>query len=177
MTKRIIAVIIIFCMFFTIAVQPAHAIVPVVVAPVIVAVAGLGYLVTTVAKLLLVSDQETKKEEKEKKEKKIPSEEDKSPKKDPIPKKAYDILERIKKNGGRPPGGYIKPSIFRNIPQESGEKKIPNPNKKVEYVRYDIDPTYWDSKRGEERIIIGTDGSVWYTPDHYKSWFRMPDVK
>jgi len=167
--KKIIAGILIICLVFAIAVEPAQAMVPVVIAVPIVA-AGLGYLVTTVAKLFLGShDSKTEKE------KKNPSE-GKSPNKDPIPKKAYDILERIKKNGGRPPGGHIKPSLFKNIPREPGETEIPNPDKEVEYIRYDVDPNYEDSKRGRERIVIGSDGSAWYTPDHYRNWFQMPDI-
>lgn len=38
---------------------------------------------------------------------------------------------------------------------------------------YDIHPHVPGINRGVERIIVGSDGSGWYTPDHYKTFIRF----
>lgn len=47
---------------------------------------------------------------------------------------------------------------------EDGAQKLPEG---VNYKEYDINPYIKGQNRGAERIIIGDDGSVWYTNDHY----------
>jgi len=43
----------------------------------------------------------------------------------------------------------------------------------VTYKEYDINPKIPGKNRGAERIVIGSDGSVWYTSDHYVTFTRL----
>lgn len=62
---------------------------------------------------------------------------------------------------------------FRDQPSiTKGETKIPNPNVAT-YKEWDINPYKYGQNRGAERIVTGSDGSAWYTPDHYKTWYQM----
>ena len=46
---------------------------------------------------------------------------------------------------------------------------LPNCN----YREYDLYPNNSNGNRGLERIVIGDDGSVWYTPDHYETFIKI----
>ena len=52
------------------------------------------------------------------------------------------------------------------------ETKIPNENI-TNYTEYDINYYKYGKPRGPERVVIGQDGSAWYTPDHYKTWYQI----
>jgi len=41
------------------------------------------------------------------------------------------------------------------------------------YREYDIYPRIRGINRGGERIVIGGDGSGWYTSDHYMTFLRF----
>ena len=60
------------------------------------------------------------------------------------------------------PGKSIGGDYFGNY-----EKRLP----KGSYRECDVN--YTGGRRGAERIIYGTDGSVWYTSDHYESFTRL----
>ena len=44
---------------------------------------------------------------------------------------------------------------------------------RITYTTYDVAPTIKGVNRGKERLVIGTDGSVWHTLDHYASWLKI----
>ncbi len=73
-----------------------------------------------------------------------------------VPEKAKEIAEKVKKNNGKAPKGYKGGRRFKNY-----EKRLPEG---PEYREYDVNPYEKGVDRGEERIVIGDDGSVWYTP-------------
>ncbi len=83
----------------------------------------------------------------------------------PIPDEARDIAGQIKANNGAPPKGYKGGRRFENR-----DKKLPEG---VNYKEYDIHPYEKGKNRGAERIVIGDDGSVWYTNDHYGSFTQI----
>ena len=41
------------------------------------------------------------------------------------------------------------------------------------YKEYDINPFVKGQGRGTERIVIGDDGSAWYTNDHYQTFTQI----
>ncbi|WP_460646382.1 ribonuclease domain-containing protein [Lacrimispora xylanolytica] len=43
----------------------------------------------------------------------------------------------------------------------------------MNYREYDVNPYVKGQNRGAERIVIGDDGSVWYTNDHYSSFTKI----
>ena len=87
-----------------------------------------------------------------------------------IPDKARDIAKQVKANNGAPPKGYKGGRKYKNIPLEDGAQKLPEG---VNYREYDINPYVKGQNRGAERIVIGDDGSVWYTNDHYYTFTRI----
>ena len=87
-----------------------------------------------------------------------------------IPDKVKNIVQQIKDNKGVPPKGYKGGKTYKNIPLEEGAQKLPEG---VNYKEYDINPYIKGQNRGAERIVIGDDGSVWYTDDHYYTFTQI----
>lgn len=90
-----------------------------------------------------------------------------------IPQKAKDALDKIDKDPDSYLEDYNGNYPFRDQPNKAkGETKIPNPNI-ASYKEWDINPYKYGQNRGAERIVTGSDGSAWYTPDHYKTWYQI----
>lgn len=68
------------------------------------------------------------------------------------------------------PKNYKGGSEYANVPKHPGDQKLPEG---VSYREYDVRPHVAGIDRGEERIVIGDDGSVWYTDDHYVTFTRI----
>ena len=45
--------------------------------------------------------------------------------------------------------------------------------KSISYLEWDVNPKQQGRTRDAQRIITGSDGSAWYTGDHYKTFTRM----
>lgn len=86
-----------------------------------------------------------------------------------IPEKVRRVLEQIKANNGTPPKGYKGGKTYNNEPVR-GAQKLPEG---IHYREYDVDPYIKGQNRGSERIVIGDNGSAWYTKDHYFSFTRI----
>ena len=87
-----------------------------------------------------------------------------------VPDKAKKVANEVKSNNGTPPKGYKGGRTYKNIPTEEGAQKLPDG---VNYKEYDVNPYVKGQNRGAERIVIGDDGSVWYTNDHYYSFTKI----
>ena len=83
--------------------------------------------------------------------------------------KIENIVEYARKNNGTPPVGFKGGKVYSNFPK-NGEQKLPDG---VAYREYDINPYIKGVNRGSERIVIGSDKSIWYSFDHYKSFIRI----
>ena len=83
---------------------------------------------------------------------------------------ANDVANQIKENGGKAPNGYKGGRTYNNVPKNPTDQKLPEG---TNYREYDVNPRKPGVNRGAERIVIGEDGSVWYTNDHYHSFFRI----
>ncbi|WP_316246272.1 ribonuclease domain-containing protein, partial [Campylobacter concisus] len=83
--------------------------------------------------------------------------------------KIENIVEYARKNNGTPPVGFKGGKVYSNLPK-NGEQKLPDG---VAYREYDINPYIKGVNRGSERIVIGSDKSIWYSFDHYKSFIRI----
>lgn len=85
-----------------------------------------------------------------------------------LPDEAKTTLELIKKGGPFP---YPKKdgSEFKNL-----EKRLPKHDPGY-YKEYTV-PTPKSSDRGARRIIVGKEGEMYYTDDHYKK-FRLISTK
>jgi guanyl-specific ribonuclease Sa len=43
----------------------------------------------------------------------------------------------------------------------------------ITYQEWDVNPRVASQDRDAERIITGSDGSAWYTTDHYHTFHRI----
>jgi guanyl-specific ribonuclease Sa len=88
---------------------------------------------------------------------------------DSIPENARNVSEEIKLKNGVTPQGYKGGKIYNNQPVNGGQK-LPGG---VNYKEYDIYPYVKGQNRGAERIVIGDNGTAWYTNDHYQSFIQI----
>jgi guanyl-specific ribonuclease Sa len=85
--------------------------------------------------------------------------------KKPIPQKAKDTAEHVKRTGS-PPAGHTGGRKFKNH-----EGRLPPGGS---YKEYDVDPGVPGQPRNAERIVVDTNtGKVWYTDDHYSTFHEM----
>lgn len=64
-------------------------------------------------------------------------------------------------------GGQTWQNRERNLPAKDSSGKA------VKYQEWDVNPKKRGQSRDAERIITGSDGSAWYTDDHYETFTRM----
>lgn len=96
----------------------------------------------------------------------------------PVPQNVRDTLNQI--DAGKWPGSANAPgtkggSDFRNITPD-GQHPLPTTDaagKPITYQEWDVNPRGSGLDRDAERIITGSDGSAWYTTDHYQSFHRI----
>ncbi|MGL4745926.1 MAG: ribonuclease domain-containing protein [Dermatophilaceae bacterium] len=87
----------------------------------------------------------------------------------PGSEKAWTVLNRVDAKGAPLPG-YRGGRVFENsagkLPENSG----------VTYREWDVNPYAKGVKRGTERVVTGSDGSAYWTGDHYGTFlmFRGP---
>ncbi len=83
-----------------------------------------------------------------------------------LPKEARETLDRIQSGGPFP---YPKDgAIFGNF-----ERALP-PRPRGYYREYTV-PTPGARDRGARRIVVGRDGDLYYTDDHYNSFRRITE--
>jgi guanyl-specific ribonuclease Sa len=86
-----------------------------------------------------------------------------------IPDKAKNIADQVKAKNGAAPKGFKGGKLYQNMPKE-GAQKLPEG---INYKEYDVNPYVKGQNRGTERIIVGDDGSVWYTNNHYDTFIKI----
>ncbi|WP_280233931.1 ribonuclease domain-containing protein [Nocardia cyriacigeorgica] len=91
-----------------------------------------------------------------------------------VPDRAYTTLREI--DAGRWPGSANSPGTkggdrFYNrggdLPAKDADGKA------ITYQEWDVNPKQPGRSRDAERIVTGSDGSAWYTGDHYETFTRM----
>ena len=91
-----------------------------------------------------------------------------------VPQNALDTLDHVDRTGTAPQG-YKGGAPFLNDGRGGGQI-IPaadaqgNP---MTYQEWDVNPTVPGVNRGAQRLVIGSDGSAYYTDDHYKTFTRI----
>ena len=96
-----------------------------------------------------------------------------------IPKQAQDVLQQI--DAGKWPGAANAPgtkggSAFANTPPPGRPPLLPATDASggpITYREWDVKPKVPGQERDGQRIITGSDGSAWYTDDHYGTFHRM----
>ncbi|MEV6273761.1 ribonuclease domain-containing protein [Nocardia sp. NPDC051832] len=91
-----------------------------------------------------------------------------------VPERAYATLREI--DAGRWPGSANAAGTQGGERWMNREGTLPRKDaagKAVTYQEWDVNPKQRNRSRDAERIVTGSDGSAWYTGDHYKTFQRM----
>lgn len=87
-----------------------------------------------------------------------------------FPAYVLETLAFVKQNA-RPPEGFVGGREFQNR-----EKHLPlktADGQKIRYREWDVHPKTPGKNRGAERLVTGSDGSAWFTKDHYSTFTRI----
>ena len=91
-----------------------------------------------------------------------------------IPRKVALVLKTIDQND-RAPEGYEGGRRFFNLGRD-GEQALPRVDAQgtsIQYREWDVNPRIAGRNRGAQRLITGSDGSAFYTSDHYRTFLRI----
>ncbi|WP_194817493.1 ribonuclease domain-containing protein [Nocardia sp. XZ_19_385] len=91
-----------------------------------------------------------------------------------VPEHAYVTLREI--DAGRWPGSANAAGTQggeRWMNREGTLARTDAAGKAITYREWDVNPKQRNRSRDAERIVTGSDGSAWYTGDHYKTFKRM----
>lgn len=91
-----------------------------------------------------------------------------------VPDRAYDTLVEI--DAGRWPDSANAPGTKggERWMNRNGDLPRTDPDgRALTYQEWDVNPKERNRSRDAERIVTGSDGSAWYTGDHYKTFTRM----
>ena len=92
------------------------------------------------------------------------------------PANARSTLEYVRENGTAPQG-YKGGGTFANDGRGGGqvlptEDASGNP---VTHKEWDVNPYQQGVDRGGQRLVTGSDGSAYYTDNHYKTFTQVPE--
>jgi guanyl-specific ribonuclease Sa len=93
---------------------------------------------------------------------------------DGVPAKVAAVLKHIDETG-KPLKDYEGGRTFLNL-GKNGEESLPRRDsrgKAISYHEWDVNPHIPGRNRGTERLITGSDGSAYYTADHYKTYTKI----
>lgn len=91
-----------------------------------------------------------------------------------VPDRAYQTLIEI--DAGRWPDSANAPGTQGGETWMNRDRTLPTQDasgKKITYQEWDVNPKRRGQTRDAERIVTGSDGTAWYTGDHYKTFTRM----
>lgn len=87
-----------------------------------------------------------------------------------VPAKVARVLAHVDEHGEAPEGyqggrGFV--NAERHLPQTDRR------GRRIRYREWDVNPLRAGVNRGPERLVTGSDGSAWYTADHYNHFTRL----
>ncbi len=87
-----------------------------------------------------------------------------------VPPKVFKVLRHVDEHH-RAPEGYEGGRDFHNA-----ERRLPTRDadgRPITYHEWDVNPKVRGVNRGPERLVTGSDGGAFYTPDHYRTFIRI----
>jgi guanyl-specific ribonuclease Sa len=91
-----------------------------------------------------------------------------------VPQKVQGVLKQI--DEGKWPQAAKAPGTKGGSPYENETQHLPTTDasgRPITYQEWDVNPKVPGQGRGDERIVTGSDGSAWYTEDHYETFQRL----
>jgi guanyl-specific ribonuclease Sa len=91
-----------------------------------------------------------------------------------IPTYVTDVLAVIDRTGTAP-SGYQGGRTFSNDGRGNGERlpQRDDQGSSIRYREWDVHPYQRSVNRGAERLVTGSDGSAYFTEDHYDSFEKL----
>jgi guanyl-specific ribonuclease Sa len=92
----------------------------------------------------------------------------------PVPQNVQDTLNQI--DAGKWPGSANAPGTKGGSVFDNDQELLPTTDasgKPITYQEWDVNPRSAGQDRDAERIVTGSDGSAWYTTDHYHTFHRI----
>jgi ribonuclease T1 len=87
-----------------------------------------------------------------------------------IPERVQRVLEHVDRHGDAP-DGYEGGRTFGNF-----ERRLPltdGTGRRFRYREWDVNPLRPGANRGPERLVTGSDGSAYFTDDHYRTFRKI----
>ncbi len=91
-----------------------------------------------------------------------------------VPAHAYATLRHV--DAGDWPDAAAAPGTKGGESWQNREGRLPRKDAagaSISYREWDVNPKQRGQGRDAERIVTGSDGSAWYTGDHYRTFVRM----
>ena len=91
-----------------------------------------------------------------------------------VPAKVLTVLKYIDEHKAAPPG-YEGGRTFLNLGRD-GEQVLPRKDehgKSITYHEWDVNSRVPGKNRGPDRLVTGSDGSAYYTADHYRTYIKV----
>lgn len=91
-----------------------------------------------------------------------------------IPARVRTTLALI--DAGRWPAAANAPGTRGGITFRNSERRLPATDargERITYREWDVNPKEPGRSRDAQRIVTGSDGSAWYTADHYRSFVKI----
>jgi len=91
-----------------------------------------------------------------------------------LPERARQVIEHFDRTGTRQ-NGYKQETGFVNDGRKGGEV-LPiatSSGEQITYMEWDVNPYVPSARRDAQRLVTGSDGSVYYTENHYRSFRRV----
>ncbi|MEV6771445.1 ribonuclease domain-containing protein [Nocardia sp. NPDC051030] len=91
-----------------------------------------------------------------------------------VPDRVYATLAEI--DAGRWPDSANAPGTKGGDTWMNRSRTLPTQDsdgKRITYQEWDVNPKKRGQDRDAERIVTGSDGSAWYTSDHYGTFTRI----
>jgi ribonuclease len=88
---------------------------------------------------------------------------------------AEQVADYVLTHNGAAPPGYVGGRTFENDGRDGGQvlPSTDGSGASIDYKEYDVRAKVPGMNRGTERVVIGSDGSAWYTADHYRTFTRI----
>ena len=92
-----------------------------------------------------------------------------------VPQRAVDAAQYAQDNNGAAQPGYRGNDPFANDGRGGGQvlPQLDGNGSPITYTEYDVNPFVPGVGRGIERVVGGSDGSWWYTNDHYLTFLHF----
>ncbi|WP_202820701.1 ribonuclease domain-containing protein, partial [Variovorax sp. JS1663] len=92
-----------------------------------------------------------------------------------IPQSAQDVIDYADAHNGAARPGYVGGRTFNNDGRGGGQvlPTVDAQGNPITYTEYDTNRFTPGVNRGAERVVVGRDGSAYYTNDHYATFVRL----